>query len=138
VRIVVMFIIIAVALMIISPATPTGVSRFRETQITHFSYGNYPGTAEVWRTRVWLLNKLQAVGTGAMACVYVDLHTDIRECNGTYIFPRGRIQVAGEIITRASFQLTIIGGTGVYSSAGGTAIFSGLPNPALITLFIKT
>jgi hypothetical protein len=133
------FIVFSVAaLLFTGSATSTGVSRFRETEISHFRNGVFPGATEVWRTRVWLLKKFQSIGTGVIVCTHVDLHTDIRECNGTYILPRGRIQVAGEIITRNSFQLTIIGGTGFYTGVGGTAIFAGLPNPAAVTFFLES
>jgi len=119
-------------------ATPLGVSRFRETQVTYFDRGNVPGDTEIWRTRVWLQHKFQTVGTGAIACINIDVRSDVRECQGTYVLPRGRIQVAGQIITRRSFQLTIVGGTGVYTGVGGTAIFTGLPNPAEVIFYLQT
>jgi len=113
-----------------------GVARFRETQITHAVSGDLAASVETWRTRVWLAHKNQVVGTGALACIRLDDHTSIKECMGTYILPRGRIQVAGEIISRAAFQLTIVGGTGVYAGSKGTAIFAGLPRLAVITFYL--
>jgi hypothetical protein len=120
-----------------SSANLPGVARFRETQINHKTIGDGAGSIEVWRTRVWLLKKLVPIGTGVLACIHADNHTDIRECTGTYILPRGRLQVSGEIITRAAFQLTVVGGTGVYTAAGGVGIFAGLPNPAAVTFFLQ-
>lgn len=114
-----------------------GVARFRETQITHVSKGEGAGAIEVWRTRIWLLKKPQTIGTGLIACIRADNHTDIQECQSTYVLPRGRIQLAGEIITRVAFQLTIVGGTGVYNGAGGVGVFTGLPNPAAVTFFLE-
>ncbi len=115
-----------------------GVARFRETPITRATNGDHAGAVDVWRTRVWLLKKPQTVGTGAITCIRVDAHTYIRECQGTYILPRGRIQVAGEIITRAAFQLTVVGGTGVYISIGGVAVFSGLTSGiGIVTLYLE-
>ncbi len=110
-----------------------GVARFREIQITHAAAGDYAGAVEVWRTRVLLQHRAQTVGTGAIACTRIDSYTSVRECNGTYILPRGRIQVAGEIITRAAFQLTIVGGTGVYGAAGGVMV---VLRPGVVTFFL--
>ncbi len=110
-----------------------GVARFRETPVTHIS----SGVIEAWRTQVWLPQEQQTVGTGVLACIRVDYYTDIRECNGTYILPRGRVQVAGEIITRAAYQLTIVGGSGVYVSTGGVAVFVRLEGVTTIVFYLQ-
>lgn len=110
-----------------------GVARFRETSVTHIR----SGVAEAWRTRVWLPREQQTVGTGVLACMRVDAYTDIRECSGTYILPRGRIQLAGEIITRAAYQLTIVGGSGIYISTGGVAVFERLKDVTSIVFYLQ-
>lgn len=132
---------VAAALVLCTLALPgaqaaLGIARFRETPITHVVHGFGAGHVEAWRTRVWLLHRQQPVGTGAIACIYVDTHTDVRECTGTYILPRGRIQVAGEIITRSAYQMTIVGGTGYYTGAHGVAIASGLPLLGVVTFYL--
>ena len=130
-------VVAALALTSSSSSETQGVARFRETQISHALTGDAAASVEVWRTRVWLVTRQQAVGTGAIACVRVDNNTSTRECHGTYILPRGRIQVVGEILNRAAFQLSIVGGTGIYVAGGGVAVFAGLKNPALITFFLN-
>lgn len=117
------------------PVIP-GVARFREVEATHQDGIRSAGNVETWRTRVLLTGKNKIVGTGALACIQIDDLTSVRQCTGTYILPRGRIQVSGQIINRRSFQMTIVGGTGVYTGAGGTAVFIGGPT-ALITFFLE-
>ncbi len=114
-----------------------GVARFRETPVTYVSAGGGAAKAEAWRTQVWLLTEQKIAGTGVIACIRVDAYTDIRECSGTYILPRGRIQVAGEIITRASYQLTIVGGTGVYIATGGVAVFKQLRDVTSVVFYLQ-
>lgn len=114
-----------------------GVARFGEQQVSHAVTGFKPGDVEVWRTQVVVLKRSKVIGTGAFACIYIDFHTSVRECQGTYILPRGRIQVAGEIISRSSFQLTIVGGTGVYTGVGGTAVFRGSETAHIITFYLS-
>ncbi len=126
---------LAVAAFVRADTNPTspGVARFRETQVTHAFTGVYAGATETWRTQVWLLKKDQAVGTGLIACIKADRNTTIRECVGTYILPRGRIQLAGEIISHNAYQLSIIGGTGVYGAAGGVMV---VLRPGVVAFFL--
>lgn len=92
---------------------------------------------ETWRTQVLLPNKNRIVGTGAWVCTFVDAHTSIRECMATYILPRGRVQIAGEVIDRSAFLLSIIGGTGAYSGALGVAVFRGTDEVHNLTFFLQ-
>lgn len=117
-----------------SAGVAPGVARFRENVVSYSSSGTQAGAVETWRTQVLLPHKAQTVGTGVLACIRVDDNTTIRECNGTYILPRGRIQVAGQIINRAAYQLSIIGGSGIYVPAGGVmAVQPG----GLVTFFLS-
>jgi hypothetical protein len=43
-------------------------------------------------------------------------------CDGTYLFPKGRIQAAGMRKSRSSYMLAVTGGTGLYSNAGGVLL----------------
>lgn len=40
-------------------------------------------------------------------------------CDGTYLFPKGRIQAQSTRKSRSSYVLAITGGTGLYSNVGG-------------------
>lgn len=40
-------------------------------------------------------------------------------CDGTYLFPKGRIQAQSTRKNRSSYVLAVIGGTGLYSNVGG-------------------
>lgn len=125
--------VVAIALASSHDVSP-GVARFREAVAVHSSQGDVAGSTETWRTRVLLPRKAQVVGTGVLACIRADTFTTVRECVGTYILPRGRIQVAGEIINRSAYQLAIIGGSGVYDSAGGVMI---VQPGGLVTFFLS-
>lgn len=119
---------------------PSGIARFREAEISHAVLGDYAGAVETWRSRVYLLHRQQVVGTGVIACIRADGNTTIRECQGTFILPRGRIQVAGEIITRGAYQLVVVGGTGIYTGTTGVLTVQGTapePRQALVTFFLK-
>ncbi len=124
--------VVAVVHADVNPKSP-GVARFRETQVSHAVEGVHAGATETWRTQVWLLKKDQAVGTGLIACIKADRNTSIRECVGTYILPRGRIQIAGEIISHDAYQLSVIGGTGVYGAAGGVMV---VLRPGVVAFFL--
>lgn len=131
----------AVTIAMLLPTTPAaseakGVAHFREVEVSHSVLGDFAGATETWRTRVLLRTVQQAVGTGAVTCVRVEELTSARECVATYILPRGRIQLAGEIVTRSAYQLTITGGTGIYAAAGGVAIFLGPQHAATIVFYL--
>lgn len=101
----------------------SGVARFRESKISHFT-GTYAGSTETWKTRVTLRNSFKVVGISAYACVKIDNNTSIKECQATYLLPMGRVQIEGLIISSKAYQMIIVGGTGTYSNAMGNATFS--------------
>lgn len=43
-------------------------------------------------------------------------------CDGTYLFPKGRIQATSTRKSRASYVLAVTGGTGLYSNVGGVLL----------------
>jgi len=43
-----------------------------------------------------------------------------RECQGTYILPKGKLAVSGPIRFRELYELAVVGGTGTYDGARGT------------------
>lgn len=43
-------------------------------------------------------------------------------CDGTYLFPKGRIQAQGTRKSRSSYVLAVTGGTGLYSNVGGVLL----------------
>jgi len=121
-----------------APSTASGVARFREREVAHYVS---PSTRlETWRTQVFLLHRSRLAGTGALVCVSVDTNTTVRECQGTYDLPLGRVQVAGEVIVRSSFELTIVGGTGIYEDARGVvqvSQYAPTPRRAFVTFYLQ-
>lgn len=116
---------LAVTVLTGAAAPPAGLARFRENDLTYSRLGTFQGASEVWRSRVLLIGKAQTLGYGQVACVYVD--DLVRQCTGTYILPRGRVSVGGELSSRQKFRLIIVGGTGAYAGASGelTAVGAG-------------
>lgn len=112
-------------------AEKVGVAYFREKVTAYNTSGSSAASTEAWRTRVYLLRRQQAVGTGGIACIRVT--RTVRECYGTYVLPEGRIKIEGEITDRMKFQLVVIGGTGTYTGASGVASFGGL---SLVTFYL--
>lgn len=43
-------------------------------------------------------------------------------CDGTYLFPKGRIQAQSTRKSRTSYMLAVTGGTGLYSNVGGVLL----------------
>lgn len=60
------------------------------------------------------------IGWGNTVCF--DLGVSSTQCVGTFVFPRGKIMVAGTRHSQQYFVFAIVGGTGVYTAAGGTLI----------------
>lgn len=100
----------------------TGIGRFRETQISHRIIGTGAGAIEVWRTRVYTYSGT-VVGTGAFACTFIDRHTSVRQCTGTYLLPLGKLIIAGEMFNRGGVELAVVAGTRFYSGSHGSAVF---------------
>ena len=61
----------------------------------------------------------ELIGRAELVCTFVDSRR-LRSCRGTYIMPKGRLVVGGELQFRQFYSLAVIGGTGLYDNARGT------------------
>jgi len=131
--------VLAIVLVLVDSATPlTGLARFRETQISYRMIGSGAGRTEVWRTRVYTYEG-DFVGTGAMTCTYIDRATSFRQCIGTYLLPLGKVNVAGAIVNRSTFELVVFQGTRFYAGVSGSAItrrYARRPPQSFITFYL--
>lgn len=109
--------VIAVAIISSSSAleTPAGVARFREVETTRLIRYQV-GSLSVWTTKILLLKNNTNVGFALYACAKIRVRS---ECKATYVLPRGKIQVAGDVLSRGHAQMLILGGTGAYDKAHG-------------------
>jgi hypothetical protein len=57
------------------------------------------------------------IGSAYVVCMFLDRRA--RQCNGTYLLPKGKIVVAGALDSRLLYEVAIIGGTGLYDNARG-------------------
>ncbi len=64
----------------------------------------------------------KALGYGILACGFLSIHSSIRQCNGTFSLPRGKIVVAGSFLYSTFYQLALTGGTELYTAAGGNLV----------------
>lgn len=62
----------------------------------------------------------KVIGWGNTVCF--DLNNGSQQCMGTFVFPKGKISVAGTRHNSHYFVLSITGGTGLYVGAGGTLV----------------
>lgn len=80
--------------------------------------GKSPGDMEIVRQRLFDRSP-RLIGRAELVCTFVDSRR-LRSCRGTYIMPKGRLVVAGELQFRQFYSLAVIGGTGLYDNARGT------------------
>ena len=57
------------------------------------------------------------IGSAYLLCTFLDRRA--RQCNGTYVLPKGKIVVAGALDSRLLYEAAIVGGTGLYDNARG-------------------
>jgi hypothetical protein len=57
------------------------------------------------------------IGSAYLVCTFLDRRA--RQCNGTYVLPKGKIVVAGALDSRLLYEAAIVGGTGLYDNARG-------------------
>jgi len=79
------------------------------------------GVADLETVHVRLYNPSitsRTIGRGDLLCIYIDKR--LRNCNGTYSLPRGKVVVSGVISSRLLYEIAIVGGTGLYDNARGT------------------
>ena len=87
--------------------------------------GRSPGDVEI--TRWSLLNTRitpRPIGHAELVCTFTGGSS--RSCNGTYVLPRGKLVVSGQILFRQFFQLAVVGGTGLYDNVRGTLTVTAL------------
>lgn len=60
------------------------------------------------------------IGWGNTVCF--DLGISSVQCVGTFVLPKGKIMVAGTRHSQQYFVFAIVGGTGIYTGAGGTLV----------------
>ncbi len=59
-----------------------------------------------------------SIGHSEFVCTYtIGIN---RMCQGTFFLPKGKLFVGGTVRFRALYQLSILGGTGLYDNARGT------------------
>ncbi len=59
-----------------------------------------------------------AIGHADLVCTYTSARS--RQCNGTYVLPRGKIVVSGAIRFREFYELAVVGGTRLYDNVRGS------------------
>jgi hypothetical protein len=101
-----------------------GIIRITSRQ-THFTRvdvgvpGRTPGDMEVSRGQLYNTRVRQKpIGHGQLVCVYAG--DNVRNCNGTFVLPAGKLTVSGILIYRSLYDLAVTGGTGLYSNVRGT------------------
>jgi hypothetical protein len=102
-------------------------TELRRTRVDLGRHGLTPGDMEI--TRSLLYNRritTKAIGHGELVCTFTGGVR--RTCTGTFVLPKGHLVVAGAILYRQLFQLAVIGGTELYTSARGTLTVTALPD----------
>jgi hypothetical protein len=87
--------------------------------------GRSPGDVEI--TRWSLFNRRitpKAIGHAELVCTFTTGKS--RNCSGTYVLPRGKLVVSGQLLFRQFFQLAVVGGTGLYDNVRGTLTVTAL------------
>ena len=82
--------------------------------------GTSPGDIEIVRTRLRERGTQNTIGRAELECTFVD-SVRSRVCRGTYILPKGKIVVGGSILYRQFYELAVLGGTGLFDNARGSA-----------------
>jgi len=60
----------------------------------------------------------RSIGHAEVVCTFTV--GSMRQCQGTYFLPKGKLVVSGSIRFRQLYELAIVGGTGLYDNARGT------------------
>jgi hypothetical protein len=81
--------------------------------------GRGAGDMDFWRQSLYNKGVTPSpIGHSDLTCF--NTGTGSMNCNGTYFLPRGKIVVTGVIGSRLFYELSVIGGTGLYVNARGT------------------
>ena len=81
--------------------------------------GTSPGDVEIVSVRLLQRGTRDVIGHGELVCTFVDSLRS-RVCRGTYVLPKGELDVGGSILYRQFYDLAVLGGTGLYDNARGT------------------
>jgi hypothetical protein len=103
-------------------ATPPAQIRITDVQTSYVrvppANGGAAGSVEIVKQRLYNpARSPSAIGSASLICTYLD--TRARNCNGTYVLPKGSLVVAGTISSRLLYEIAIVGGTGLYDNARG-------------------
>lgn len=98
--------------------------------------GVTPGDLQI--TRQLLFNKRitpKSIGHSELVCTYTGGKS--RNCSGTFVLPRGKLVVGGQVLFSQFFQLAVLGGTGFYENVRGTVTVTSLSGrpPQNLVLF---
>jgi hypothetical protein len=104
----------------------TGPAKIRITnQETRYSVadvgrrGRSSGDQEIsWHALTNTRIRQRPIGRAEMICTWT--FGDARLCRATYVLPKGKIMVGGQMRFRQVYQLAIVGGTGLFDNARGT------------------
>jgi len=66
-------------------------------------------------------------GYATLACAFVSTANSLRQCNGTFALPRGRVVISGNFLYLNFFRLAITGGTDDYTAVQGVVTFRIFP-----------
>ncbi len=99
-----------------------GPALIRVTAVTDFERDLFEQKVQVSEIR----NHDRRIGWAVVLCTDLggggSLGSATAFCHGSYHFPKGRIQTVGTRKARSSYVLSVIGGTGLYSNAGGVLL----------------
>ncbi|HEX6702242.1 MAG TPA: hypothetical protein VF101_16055 [Gaiellaceae bacterium] len=91
--------------------------------------GRSPGDLEIMRSSLYNTRITpKPIGHAELVCTYTGGRS--RSCNGTYVLPRGKLVVSGQLLFRQFFQLAVVGGTGLYDNVRGTLTVTALGGKA--------
>lgn len=110
---------VLLALLLVSPAqslTAAGGAVTIQAQVTRTDEHD----GRIVTTKQLKDRKSKTIGWGNTVCW--ELGNGSAQCVGTFVLPRGKINVAGTRHNQNYFVLSIVGGTGLYVAAGGTLI----------------
>ena len=116
---------IAVVVVVATANGGTGPAQIRITDVLT-SYVRVPaanggpsGSMEIVKQRLYNAARSQSsIGSASLVCTFLDARA--RNCNGTYVLPKGTLVVAGAISSRLLYEVAIVGGTGLFDNARGT------------------
>jgi hypothetical protein len=96
----------------------------RETNFTRVdtgAVGRSPGDMEISRLQLYNTRiRQRPIGHGQLVCIYTG--DNLRNCDGTFVLPAGKLVMSGGLVYRSLYDLAVIGGTGLYSNVRGTLV----------------